>query len=280
MIQQADSLESSGRFVEAQNNWYIESQTTLLKFQKANPNWNTQVIAFRLEYSREKSPTSPVVFQRALRQSPLPLAIQPAPGTIQATPGKINSQTELDTQLSDLKDQVRQYRADKMVLEAKLKESLSVQPAAVDSRELVKAEEKIKNLQKETDLLKYTLSQEKARRVGAVGSQGNAQQALTGANRKLAEQTERANTLELEKTALQSKLNSLAPSTWNAAALETTKHALEEANRQIAEQKQINSRLVAEKEALENRLKNVASNPAADAEALRTRESVAEKGTR
>ena len=62
-----------------------------------------------------------------------------------------------------LRDLGRQLQADKAVLEAKLKEALSVQPAAVDPRELAKAEEKIRNLLKENDLLKVSLDQAKAK---------------------------------------------------------------------------------------------------------------------
>ena len=57
-----------------------------------------------------------------------------------------------------LKEQVRQLQVDKTTLEAKLKEAFSARPAAADPRELAKAQDQAKTLQKENDLLKVTLA--------------------------------------------------------------------------------------------------------------------------
>src|SRR5262249_33887505 len=89
-----------------------------------------------------------------------------------------------------------------------------------------------------------------------------AQQALAEANRSLAAQTARANALAADKKNLQAKLDALAPTAWNAAALETVKKALEDANRQLTQQKALSSKLASEKEALQAKLKT--SNPDAD----------------
>src|SRR5437867_74109 len=51
---------------------------------------------------------------------------------------------------------------------SKLKEALSAQPAAFDPHELTKAEERIKTLQKENDLLKVSLNQAKQAAAAAV----------------------------------------------------------------------------------------------------------------
>jgi Tfp pilus assembly protein PilF len=271
LIQQGDLLENGGRLAEARTK-YVEAQTSLQKFQKINPDWNPKVVSFRLDYLAGKTASL-----AAHLPAPAPGAAQ-KPASPPGTPVKTAVEIDFQAQLDALKDQVRQIQADKMVLEAKLKESLSVQPSAVDPRQLTKAEERIKSLQKEADLLKFTLGQEKARRAQVADARGVAQtqQALEEANRRLAEQTEKANTLALEKTALQNKLNTLAPSSWNAAALETTKRALEDANRQLGEQKQLATRLASEKEALEARLKS-APNPAADATALRAENQILKK---
>ena len=96
---------------------------------------------------------------------------------------------------------MRQLQADKSLLEAKLKEALAAQPAAVDPRELARAEEKIRGLQKENDLLKVSLAQEKAKPAPAPDTKAldEARQALAEANRKLAEQTKAANALAARK---------------------------------------------------------------------------------
>ena len=47
--------------------------------------------------------------------------------------------------------EVQRLQGDNRLLSAKLKEALSVQPAAVDPRELARAEDRIRALQKEND---------------------------------------------------------------------------------------------------------------------------------
>jgi Tfp pilus assembly protein PilF len=169
-------------------------------------------------------------------------------------------------------------QADKAVLEAKLKEALSVQPAAVDPRELARAEEKIRNLQKENDLLKVSLDQTKAK--PAIGPDtkalDEARHALAEADRKLAEQTKTANALALEKAALQAKLDHPAASPANAADLEASKKALQEADLKLAEQSKLAAGLAKEKEALQAWLKILSADAAATA-ALRTENQLLKK---
>jgi Flp pilus assembly protein TadD len=90
---------------------------------------------------------------------------------------------------------------DKLLLEAKLKEALAAQPAAVDPRELALAGQRITNLQKENDLLRVALDAAKAR--SAAGNTRALEQALAETNRKLAEQTALSAQLAREKEALQ-----------------------------------------------------------------------------
>ena len=196
LIQEAAKLNSGGQPSEARQK-YLEAQTALLQFQKSYPQWNPNVISFRLSDVAAKiaelsSRVRAAATDRAAppTTSP-PQAVKPAP-------------SDWETQLAGLTDQVRQLRADKTVLEAKLKEALSVQPAAVDPRELARAEEKIRNLQKENGLLKVSLAEVKAKVLPApdTNAVGKTSQALAAANRKLAEQTKTANALAREKKAL------------------------------------------------------------------------------
>ena len=196
LIQEAGKLNSGGQPSEARQK-YLEAQTALLQFQKSYPQWNPNVISFRLSdvAARIAELSSRVRAAATDRAAPPttspPQAVKPAP-------------SDWETQLAGLTDQVRQLRADKTVLEAKLKEALSVQPAAVDPRELARAEEKIRNLQKENGLLKVSLAEEKAKVLPApdTNAVGKTSQALASANRKLAEQTKTANALAREKKAL------------------------------------------------------------------------------
>jgi len=278
-IQEADSLNSNGQPSQALAK-YTQAQAALQKLQKIYPDWNPKVVGFRLNYVAAKiatlSDSVPASTTATNGRA------NPPPGTA-ANPAKPGpgpapvALSDLEVQRNNLRDQVRQLQAERMVLEAKLKESLSAQPSAVDPRQMARAEEKINALQKETDLLKYTLSQERAKRVqmGDGKSPSQIQQALADTNRKLAEQTEKASTLSLEKAALQNRLNTLMPSSWNATALETTKKALEDTNRQLMEQKEINAKLTSEKEGLLARMKS--ANPESDAEALRTENQILKK---
>ncbi len=72
------------------------------------------------------------------------------------------SLTDLTNQLRAAWEQLRAAEADKALLQAKLREALAAQPAAIDPRELAKADERIRALQKDNDLLRLALNQAKS----------------------------------------------------------------------------------------------------------------------
>ena len=76
------------------------------------------------------------------------------PGPAIVSPGQA-----LTNQLRQLHEEAGRLANQNALLEAKLREALTVQPAASDPRELNKAEDKIRQLQKERDLLAVTLDQ-------------------------------------------------------------------------------------------------------------------------
>src|SRR5439155_15122937 len=141
----------------------------------------------------------------------------PKPGATTQTPDKPPVPTEHERQMAALQAEVRLLQADKTVLEAKLKEALATQPAAVDPRELTKAQEKIQSLMKENDLLKASVATEQSK--PAAKGLEETKKALAETTRKLAEQTELAGRLALEKEALQSRALSLTASSEAADAL-------------------------------------------------------------
>ncbi|HOX56074.1 MAG TPA: tetratricopeptide repeat protein [Candidatus Paceibacterota bacterium] len=271
LIQEADKLKNAGQSSEALSK-YVEAQAALQRIQKGYPNWNTKVVTFRMNYVTDQiaalSAQSPAAATPAApAQSAKAPGAPPGIGSTQpAQPTPADGQTQLDT----LKDQIRQAQADKAVAEAKLKEALSVQPAAVDPRELAKAEDKVKELMKENDLLKVSLEQVKTKAAPVPDTKAldEARQALAEANRSLAEKTKAADALAAEKTLLQEKLNSLTPSPANAAELEAAKKALETANLKLAEQSKLASDLASDKETLQARMKAL-STEAEAAAALR-----------
>jgi tetratricopeptide (TPR) repeat protein len=257
LIQEADALGGNGQNNQALSK-YLEAQNALQKFRRINPDWNTKVVNFRLNYLEAKvaaASSQPISTEKAAK---------PATAPSSATNSAVSAQ--LERQLNSLKDQVQQLQSEKIILESKLKESFAAQPAAIDPRELTKAQEQVKSLQKENDLLKVTVEQQKVRLTTTYDAKAFEQtkQSLADTNRKLAEQTDKANALSQEKAALQKRVDAMKPSEWNASALEATKKALEDANRQLAEQRQFSTKLVSERDALQLKLKG----PNVDGEVL------------
>jgi tetratricopeptide (TPR) repeat protein len=137
MIQQADSLADSATPAEALAA-YTDVQNQLVQFQTTYPDWNPKIISFRLKQVVEK--------MDALKQK-IPAA--PAPTQPPETAAPAAGSADLD----NLRAQLQAAQAANDTLQAKLKEALSVQPAAVDPRELERAQEKIRALMKQIDLL-------------------------------------------------------------------------------------------------------------------------------
>jgi tetratricopeptide (TPR) repeat protein len=156
LIQQGDTLNKSGQLPMAAEK-YQEAQAQLKQLQSVSPNWNTDVVTFRLNYLAEKLQE----LKKYVKEKPAaPVETKPA---AVAKP----TQESLEQQVAELQNQVQQLSADKSKLEAKLKEALSAQPAAVDPQELAKANATIAALTKERDLLAVTLEQEKQKSKGA-----------------------------------------------------------------------------------------------------------------
>ncbi|HSU57230.1 MAG TPA: tetratricopeptide repeat protein [Candidatus Dormibacteraeota bacterium] len=274
LIQEADLLSGNNQANDALAK-YLDAQTNLQRFQRLYPDWNVKVVSFRLSYIASRiAALSTVAAVPSVRpqttEKPITAPVPPTVAPARTVP------PDWEDRVSGLQNQVRQLQADKIVLEAKLKESLSVQPASLDPRELATAQEKMKHLQKENELLKVNLDQAKAARAVDPRVLQQNQQALAEANRKLTEQTEKSRALETEKVALQNKLNTLTPGAWNAANIEGTRKALEDANRQIAQQKEIATQLASEKETLQARLKAVAAETDSAA-ALRAENAILKK---
>src|SRR6266581_620133 len=196
LIQQADALAEGGRGELARQK-YAEAQTELDRVQKAYPGWNEQVVQFRLNYVMEKLGPAKTA-EKPIRQEPgeksAPASAEPA------------------DRIRVLLEQIRQLTADKELLQAKLKEALSAQPAAVDPRELARSEEKIKSLRKEVEVLAVNLKKAEAKPDKPIDPAAfdQAKQGLVAANQKLAQQIEIVASLTLERDALQRRLQTFA----------------------------------------------------------------------
>jgi tetratricopeptide (TPR) repeat protein len=286
LIQEADKLSKNEQPSEALAK-YREAQTALQRFQKGYPEWNPKVVSFRLNYLATRiAEVAPRVPVAAIPAPGGGTTNRPAPATTAPPEAVKTAPSDWEARLAGLTDQVRQLQADKAGLESKLKEALSVKPATVDPREFAQAEEKIKSLQRENDLLKVSLEQEKSKVLSGPDTNAVEQTrlALAEANRKLAEQTKTATTLAVEKQALSAdaeaatalraenqllkqQLADLKAAPPPAAKADENGRELAQVRAQVAALQSDKEMLQLEKKALENRVKQMSVSPAASAAA-------------
>ena len=192
LISEGDQFSSTGQPDRARDA-YTQAQSELKKLLQSYPKWNEQVIQFRLDYLSEKLKGS------------APAKAAPATRGIAGPSTAQSAQDEKDRQMQTLAQEVQQLKQEKTVLEAKLKEALSARPLAVDPRELTKAEERIKLLEKEKELLKVSLeqAQNQQTRLGDTALVEDLKRALADANKKVNEHSERLVQIAREKEILE-----------------------------------------------------------------------------
>ena len=196
LLLQADQLNSSGQGESAYDK-YLEVQKGLRRIELGNPGWQPKVISFRLGYVAEK--IAPLAKQYKDRPAVT------SPPLLSETTVKAASSSEviqLEGRVRDLAEEVDRLRAEKTILEAKLREALSPQPPPASQTQLINAEERIRTLNKELDVLKVSLGQEKGKQTAETSSQEAGQKALAEASRKLNVQAESLAALSREKEQL------------------------------------------------------------------------------
>ena len=241
LIQAGDNFRDTGKTVDASSR-YTEAQAALQRFQKSYPDWNSNVVRFRLEYLASELAT-------------ISTNARPASASTSGTNGtnRVGSTAaNTDERVNALQAEVRQLQIDRAMLEAKLKEAMSAQPAALDPREFNKAQEQIARLQKENELLKVNAEQQQTKTAPTVDQKAfdELKQKLAETEHKLAEQTELAKSFE--KSALQNKLNSTAASPSSAPNVAAN-------DQKLADQTEAMSKLNLEKTALQMRVKNLSA---------------------
>ncbi len=233
LIQAGDQLRASGESQLAQEK-YVEAQSGLKKLKLSYPNWNENVIEFRLNYVTEKlnslSRPKPAA---VLAEKPLPVPVRPSSGPAAA------AATPEDGRVNMLMEEVRRLQSANAVLEAKLKEAFTARPAAVEPRELERAELRIRLLEKEKELLQVTLDQEQARPspLPDTGVLEQMKSRLAEATQSLARQTEIAVALTREKEILQARLDASGKEVEAARSLraenETLRKRMEQASSSV-----------------------------------------------
>lgn len=282
LIQDGDTLGDQNRASEALPK-YLEAQEALQRFQKGYPDWNQDVIKFRSTYvaSRIADLQAKIAARTASAAPAAPSPTASVPGQEAEKPEAANALME--AQLSALRGELATLRGDNASIEAKLKEALAAQPAVSDPRELAKAEERIRELQKENELLNASLAEAKdpAKRADT-NTLARAQKALEDANKEIERQRDALAAAAKFKDELEQKLRDSSGEAQFASALRTenellkkrlaeletaaaqagdtaqdlTKLRLEAAT--LRSEKEV---LANEKRALEDRLRAVASRP-------------------
>jgi tetratricopeptide (TPR) repeat protein len=142
-IQQADGLAGSGDPRQALAK-YTEAQAQLQQFQNAFPDWNPKIVTFRLKYLAGK-------IADLTAQLPPPALVATNTTT---DAGPVMANAAADAELTTLRGQLEASQSENTTLIAKLKEALSAQPALADAGELARAQEQVRSLMKENDLLR------------------------------------------------------------------------------------------------------------------------------
>src|SRR5688572_19264697 len=131
MLEESDQLLANGQTTQARARFQAV-QNALKKFKAAYPFWNQATVDFRLKYVEER-------LAKLGGPAPQPAVTTPAPAPV------VDPVQQLRINLAKIQEENK-------VLQAKLQEALAAQPAAIDPRELQKAEAQINALQKEKDL--------------------------------------------------------------------------------------------------------------------------------
>jgi Tfp pilus assembly protein PilF len=160
VIQEADNLAEKGLSREAATK-YNEALNQLNELKKLSPEWNPKVVSYRLSYLTGKlellGPPKPAP------GSKLDVALDSSQPGVTATNAPNLFTNAGPEQIKAMQAEIGRLNDDNALLQAKIKEALSVQPAAADPRQLAKAQEDIRALQKDKDALQVQLNQAQAK---------------------------------------------------------------------------------------------------------------------
>jgi tetratricopeptide (TPR) repeat protein len=212
LLQQADNLAATGDPGEALAA-YADAQNQLQQLQKRFPTWSPNIVSFRLSHVTEKISDLQQRVGSPKKIAPPP-APAPAPTNVAVT--SVTTATpsaDVEAELENLRTQLQVAQAANGLLQAKLKEALSVQPADTDPQALASAQEKIRALMKENALLAATPGTAPAPIVVTNVVRVTDTKALEAAQAKLAEAEQKIADEHARAEKLADKLKSLPAST-------------------------------------------------------------------
>lgn len=147
LIQQADNFATMGDPGEALAA-FSDAQRQLQSFQKEYPEWNPNIVSFRLSH---------IADQIADLQSHAAMVTtakkQVAQAVTNAPVAVVPVAPEMPSELDNLRIQLQVAQAANAIWQDKLREAQAAQPTTADPRELEKAQQKIRDLMKQIDLL-------------------------------------------------------------------------------------------------------------------------------
>jgi tetratricopeptide (TPR) repeat protein len=270
-IQEADRLLRSGREAEARQR-FLQAQTELEELGRLHPDWNPNVVQFRLNYITTRLADLP--------RDPADTSAPPPKVAPSVAPQPVPSADEID----GLRNQVENLERENERLTARLREALAARAADTDPEELARAEERIREQQREIELLRVNLDRaQQATTPTTDPALAAAQRALEEARLELSAQTEKMAAISLERDALQTRLlatvtelenlrrqptaPAIAPGTPEVSArmevtsaeAEQLKRKMQELHQELAEERARNDNLAAERALLESRLDELAA---------------------
>jgi len=253
LIQEADGMAASQAREAAAK--YSQAQLLLERMQKGSPEWNPTVVNFRLKYLAQRLSE---LAAGGVRPAPMAEAIPGnlPPTAVEPTAQNLASTAAAQAEAEALRGKVHDLETDKALLESKLREALAAVPAPMDPAELTRVTSKVKELQKENELLKTRIEQDQQRKsaVPGVAARDQMRKALDEANRKLAEETERAQALEQTNRLLQARYDTASKTPGESLELAALRSALETANQQLAQQRQSAGRAALDQTEVRTRL--------------------------
>jgi Flp pilus assembly protein TadD len=279
IIQQADNLAEGNQPADALNA-YNDAQARLEKFSKMFPNWDAGIVAFRLADLEKKI--------AAMKVASAPKKIETPVAVVAAN----DPNAKLQTEVGELEGQLQTAQIENRTLQAKLKEALATQPAAVDATELAAAQQQLRDLMKQNELLKAgqgTKVVTKEVLVDDTNKVSKLQSQLAEAVKKLYDEHKRAQVLVEENSALQKNLTrsssssaaldvlqnengrlknqlaALQKAADNAAVADELSAKLKEARTQIATLQSAAALAALEKAALENKVRKLSTELAESA---------------
>ena len=278
IIQQADNLVEGNQPKDALN-VYLEAETRLENFQKLFPNWDSGIIAYRLSDLQKKI--------AALKVSTAPRKVE----VISVLDATNPAATQAQAEASELSVQLQTARLENQNLQAKLKEALATQPAAVDASELAAAQSQLRELQKQNELLQNAQLSASVKRLVVTNTDeiSKLNEQLAAAAKKYADEHSRAQMLVEENAALQknlargssanaaltvlqsendrlkSQLTALRSASDGAAAVTELSQRLQDARSQIARLQAAATLANLEKAGLENKVRKLSTQLAESA---------------